>query len=238
MPYWSAFVVEQGEFGYTIGAAEGIAQAGSMVICPPDVPFYRTMPGPMTFHFYVFEWTDEAGAPIMEFCEPFTPQLHFSDRLRLFSSLTLLKEQMQADPQGLRDWKNHLIADTFRLYLSEAHAGPHPFLHRTDDPLMARVRTRIENNYDQPLFVQELADEFGLSPVQLSRRYQRAFGVVPSGHLSQLRLSKACQLLTHTKLSIDDIAVRCGYSNGFYLSRVFSREMKVTPSAYRKAHRV
>ncbi|MCZ8523462.1 helix-turn-helix domain-containing protein [Paenibacillus mucilaginosus] len=51
-------------------------------------------------------------------------------------------------------------------------------------------------------------------------------------------MQRARTLLLETSLTLDEIADRCGYENGFYLSRIFSRKMRVPPSVYRKIHRV
>ncbi|MNW10668.1 DNA-binding transcriptional regulator AraC [compost metagenome] len=48
----------------------------------------------------------------------------------------------------------------------------------------------------------------------------------------------ACSLLTGTTFSLDTIAEACGYETGFYLSRIFTKKMGMSPSAYRKAYRI
>ena len=75
----------------------------------------------------------------------------------------------------------------------------------------------------------KLAAELGISPVQLSRRFSKSIGMTPSSYLSHIRLEKAQSLLIETSLPLEQIAQACGFSNGFYLSRVFTKIMKVSP---------
>ncbi|WP_315373425.1 helix-turn-helix transcriptional regulator, partial [Paenibacillus xylanexedens] len=86
--------------------------------------------------------------------------------------------------------------------------------------------------------LQELAQRLALSPVQLTRRFREAFQETPSGYLKRVRLKKAQNLLADSSLTLNQIAERCGYENGFYLSRVFSKTLGISPSEYRRRHRV
>jgi transcriptional regulator GlxA family with amidase domain len=62
--------------------------------------------------------------------------------------------------------------------------------------------------------------------------------VNPSDLVRSLRIRKAAGLLLDTELTLDQIAARCGYESGFYLSRVFSKSMNMSPSKYRELNRV
>ncbi|MGO4275503.1 helix-turn-helix domain-containing protein, partial [Paenibacillus sp. TAF58] len=52
-----------------------------------------------------------------------------------------------------------------------------------------------------------------------------------------LRLQRAKSLLIDTDHTIDHIAEQCGYQNGFYLSRIFTAKLKISPSVYRRTYR-
>jgi hypothetical protein len=60
------------------------------------------------------------------------------------------------------------------------------------------------------------------------------------GHynLTTLRLERACKLLQETTLNLEDIAEKCGYRNGSYISRLFVKKLQTTPSEFRAAHRL
>ena len=80
----------------------------------------------------------------------------------------------------------------------------------------------------------ELAADLGLSPFHFARAFKRSTGVPPHRYLVQLRLERAGELLTGTKLPVTDIAARVGYDDPGYLSRLFRHEFGMTPAQYRR----
>jgi transcriptional regulator GlxA family with amidase domain len=84
----------------------------------------------------------------------------------------------------------------------------------------------------------ELSDLLGLSPVQFTRRFRKSYRMTPSDFVRSLRIRRAAELLLDTDMTLDQIASRCGYENGFYLSLVFAKSMGMRPSTYREKNRV
>jgi transcriptional regulator GlxA family with amidase domain len=77
-----------------------------------------------------------------------------------------------------------------------------------------------------------------MSPSQLSRRFKGALGTNPAEYRTQCRVQEARRLLLETAMSVEEIAEACGFENGFYFSRVFTRETGQPPSRFRKNYRV
>nr|WP_286672596.1 helix-turn-helix transcriptional regulator [Cohnella hashimotonis] len=97
----------------------------------------------------------------------------------------------------------------------------------------------MERGACEPDFsLQDIAGQCGLRASQLSTRFQAAYGMSPIRFATSVRLAKAAKLLVETDLTLDDIAERCGYQNAFYFSRVFSKQMKISPSLFRRANQV
>ncbi|WP_309121574.1 helix-turn-helix transcriptional regulator [Paenibacillus sp.] len=86
------------------------------------------------------------------------------------------------------------------------------------------------------LSLQQLAERLRIGPSQLTRRFQAAYGVSPVRYATEARLAKARALLSDAELTLDEIAEQCGFQNAVYFSRVFTKYMKSSPSAYRKTH--
>jgi AraC-like DNA-binding protein len=128
------------------------------------------------------------------------------------------------------------IWKTWCLERSEAHHsrdGAH-----SEDELMLRAAKRLEEQCAEPFGVKELADELGLSSVQLIRRFRSAYRTTPGDYLTGLRMERACRLLRETRMTVEQIAGSCGYATGYYLSRLFTSRIGVAPSEYRRRHRV
>lgn len=102
------------------------------------------------------------------------------------------------------------------------------------DPRLARAAALIEACYDQPLTVRDLASEAGMSQSRFFARFADAYGTTPHGALSGARLRAAQRLLSDTRLSIAEIAVRTGHGDQSGLTKRMKASLGVTPGAWRK----
>lgn len=102
------------------------------------------------------------------------------------------------------------------------------------DPRLARAAAVIEACYDQPLTVRDLASEAGMSQSRFFARFADAYGTTPHGALSGARLRAAQRLLSDTRLSIAEIAVRTGHGDQSGLTKRMKAALGVTPGAWRK----
>lgn len=233
---WAAFAVEDGSFAYRIGERSGEAAAGQLVACPPNVPFHREAGAAISFHYFLYHWSDRSGHTIDAASREPT-HLHFEPSGRWRSSLSTLRSPAFAEHPTYRLWRGHVLLDLFRYHALEAAVPP-----ETDsiaqDPQMAEARRLLDRAVDEPVAIVEVAARYSMNSVQFSRRFRRAFGLNPSAYVEQRRLDKVCHLLTHTSLTIERIALSSGFSGGFYLSRYFSKKMGMSPSHYRNQYRV
>jgi AraC-like DNA-binding protein len=84
-----------------------------------------------------------------------------------------------------------------------------------------------------PLNLNQLAQLEGYTPTYYCDWFKRQTGTTPNAYLQSLRLQKAKELLTHTDLSILQIAQQVGYEHHSSLTRLFQQLEKTTPIAYR-----
>ena len=108
----------------------------------------------------------------------------------------------------------------------------------SQDPLAQELKDWIDREADRDFKLGDLAHKFDLHPVQLTRRFQKAFGVSPSRYVNSIRIEKAKSLLIETNYTLEHIAELCGYHSGFYFSRIFTQFTKMNPSTFRRIHRL
>ncbi len=100
-----------------------------------------------------------------------------------------------------------------------------------------RALRYIEENYADPgICADRIGDALGLSASYVSRLLRQNTGMGVVDYIHAARLKKAKELLTSTDLSVDDIAVRVGFSSRWTLTRSFKRYEETTPGAYREQH--
>ncbi len=86
---------------------------------------------------------------------------------------------------------------------------------------------------DTALSVEEVAAAVQVSPSQLRRLFRARCGESPCRYLSELRLSRAAQLLTGGDVTVAETAIQCGFSDARYFTRVFKQRYGVPPSRFR-----
>jgi len=96
------------------------------------------------------------------------------------------------------------------------------------------VQEWIEKNLNKVLRVDQLAELATMSVRNFSRKFTQETGLSPSRYIAKVRLNKARLLLEETNIPISGIAHQCGYQKSEILRRLFIRELKVSPTEYRK----
>jgi AraC family transcriptional activator FtrA len=97
-------------------------------------------------------------------------------------------------------------------------------------PLLDAMRQRIDHNWT----IAELAMLAGMSGRSFLRRFETATGQSPAQWLLQQRLSEAKSLLESSDLSVDEIALTCGFGSATNFRHHFRRQLSLTPTAYRQ----
>ncbi|OAB45748.1 AraC family transcriptional regulator [Paenibacillus antarcticus] len=90
----------------------------------------------------------------------------------------------------------------------------------------------IHDNYAQELYVAKLAEIAYLSTDRYTTLFKIMMDTTPLQYLIRFRLEKACELMKHTHLNIQQISSRVGFEDQLYFSRMFKKYYHVTPSEY------
>lgn len=92
----------------------------------------------------------------------------------------------------------------------------------------------LHANYPNPdLSLQDVADYFYMSPRHINRLFKDFFGASLSKTLTQYRINYAKNYLIDTNFSVDEIAIKVGFSSASTLSRLFKEVEGITISEYR-----
>lgn len=100
-----------------------------------------------------------------------------------------------------------------------------------------KAKAYIEEQYDGPLTLVEVAEYVAVSPGHLSSQFGKYCNRTFVEYLTCVRLRKAKELLVQTSLQIQRIAELVGYNDVSYFNRVFRRETGQSPGSYRNTFR-
>src|SRR3546814_15677864 len=95
----------------------------------------------------------------------------------------------------------------------------------------------MEPRLDSPLTSAAIARRLEISVRTLELLFRQALGIGPGSYYLRLRLQAARRLLLDTRLSMQVVAVRCGFGSHSAFSRIFRQHFALSPSAYRRAPR-
>lgn len=104
---------------------------------------------------------------------------------------------------------------------------------KTEEFNIEHVLTYIQHHYAEDISINALSSEFHISPNYLSSRFRKETGIRFTDYLTELRMTKASQLLIETNLQIKEIASLIGYYTASHFIRIFVKTKGITPAEYR-----
>lgn len=92
----------------------------------------------------------------------------------------------------------------------------------------------MNENFSEDITVEMLADRVHLSKSYFMKRFREAAGVGAIEYLTQLRIKRACDILSGTDMTSAETAFECGFRNLSNFNRQFKKSVGCTPLEYRK----
>jgi len=124
------------------------------------------------------------------------------------------------------------------MIIDEAMAGDRaqpgiPLELTTSDDLVQRALHFMQQNMDNPLTIDNIAQKLDVGRRKLERRFQSILGMSPAEADKLMRIEHAKQIMCTTKRTISQIAADAGFCDASHFIRVFKERNGETPSAFR-----
>lgn len=117
---------------------------------------------------------------------------------------------------------------------SQASYDTVPISRPHEDERIRQVEDILQHKQREGMTVEALAQQVGMSPRTLARRFKAATGQLPGAYLQHLRIARARELLEAGALPIRSVASSVGYDDLPHFRQVFKRLCGVTPADYRR----
>jgi AraC family transcriptional regulator, arabinose operon regulatory protein len=218
----------------TTSAGRFEVHAGQVVILPPGHPHAY---GSDAQEPWTIWWLHVAGRELADFLRTAgvtveQPVRTVTDRFRVASLVSEANSWMERDTTVASltaasgaAW--HLLA----LLASSPAAGD----ERGDS--IDEAAEYLRANVGERVSVADLARIARLSPSHFAALFRQRIGMPALQYQTQLRMSRARELLDHTDMPIARIAETVGYADSFYFARQFRATHGMTPTAYREHHK-
>jgi len=145
-------------------------------------------------------------------------------RKAYFAAPYLPRKQVQGMLRLLAFFAEHICDVDNRLFEMRQLAGSDP---------VERAKQFIEDHFDEPLSLPQVAENSHLSTWHFSTRFSKTVGVSVTEYIQQVRIREVKRLLRHTSDPITRLALQCGFNSVCQFNRVFRKLVGCTPRQYR-----
>ncbi|GAA0134415.1 bacillibactin transport transcriptional regulator Btr [Paenibacillus sp. YSY-4.3] len=103
---------------------------------------------------------------------------------------------------------------------------------------LERTKEFINSHYQENLNIELLAGLAELSPKYYVDLFKKTYGLSAIDYITEVRMHHAKRMMLQSEAKLRDIAHQVGYSDEFYFSRKFKKEIGVPPSVYIRNRRL
>lgn len=98
---------------------------------------------------------------------------------------------------------------------------------------IAKVCEYIEENIEEPIRLGDVAQLVNMSESAFSHFFKKKTNCTFIDYVTNLRIARACQLLSETTHTVAEICYTCGFNNLSNFIRIFKKKKGSTPQEYR-----
>lgn len=91
----------------------------------------------------------------------------------------------------------------------------------------------IEQNYQNNITIEEISNYCGLNKSYFGKIFKDVMKIKPQEFLIKYKMTKACELLKTTDLSIKEIGEKVGYINQLHFSKIFKNTYEISPREWK-----
>ena len=234
-PYHMIHFVSEGEGILQINQNEFKFSAGDIFLIPADkISYYEAAEkNPCTYF-----WINFLGIQSENYMRQFMSAaeekyiLHLSD-VEKFTKIISEILNLQGSPTYLYLMGNSLLLRILSYLIQEINFfGKSAKSSPADD-----LKFFLDMHYAEKFQLQDIAKKLGFHQNYLTRIFSEKFSVTPKKYLTDLKLKKACNLLSSTNLPINLISTALGFEDALAFSKKFREVYKISPSAFRQSHK-
>jgi AraC family transcriptional regulator len=201
-------------------------------------------------------WEDEFESVMIEFSPKYlskmASEMYLSANIELID--TVSKKDLLVQQLGLaflseadkNEASSRLYTDSiahtlmFHIVKNYTNAVAHAkqFIGGLSGYKLRLVTEFINDNLEQDLTLTEIAEVADLSHFHFARAFRKSMNVTPQQYISNRRIEKAKDLLSHSNLPIVEIGFQTGFKNQSHFTTLFRKIAGFTPKVWREANQM
>lgn len=149
----------------------------------------------------------------------------------IFSSLT---DHMKSDAVYAHLLAKSKLMEIFSYFIMNINVDEIIFKNLTSIEKLSKILAYIDSHIEYNITVHELAEIAYMHPNYFIRLFKQQIGVPPIQYIARKKIEKAKELLISTQASVGEIAHDLGFSDLYYFSKQFKKNVGLTPSEFRQ----
>ena len=243
--FYEVVYCESGDLQYLIADNRYQIHAGDIILIPPGISHRPLFSGEMSVPYArIVLWVSTSFAQqIAGLCPPdilirlrTRKQFLFRTEGSSYHYIASLFQRGVAESENRAPmWELSLYSNTISLFTHLYRA----FLSTKEDfPLAKRedidkIISYIENHYADKITLEGTAKKFLISTSTLGKLFYNQLGISFYQFVTQRRLINS-KLRIEEGVSMEEVALNCGFSDYSSFYRAFKKEFGISPRAYRK----
>jgi len=221
----------EGEWSIWLEATEYILHPGDVLILKAGHRHYGTIPcAPGTKTMFLHTSVDDSSPQVL--LPSFIPCRHSPEIPRLFSDIISLS--FEQDDYVTEFEKSAL----FNQLLCQLHRANNSDSTTSRYSVVKSAITLMEATTERFYSLAELTELLNISDKTLNKYFHEAFGMTAYQYQMNLKLKSVhAFLIQFPKEKLKTVAYNFGFYDEFYMSKMFKRKYKLSPSDLRSTHR-
>ncbi|WP_070000916.1 helix-turn-helix domain-containing protein [Cellulosilyticum sp. I15G10I2] len=94
----------------------------------------------------------------------------------------------------------------------------------------------IKENYMNKITLEDVAGIAKVTPNYLSKIFKESMGKTFTHYLNLIRIENSKKMLMHEDMTLEEIAIKSGFTDQSYFTKVFKKLMDISPKKYRQSY--
>jgi AraC-like DNA-binding protein len=234
-PYYQLNHIVRGTYKFTVDNSEFTAEVGDTILIPMNSVHSLTDIGDETGYYFEVKFSSFSQG-VKELCSDIGVLVQNDDFSR-----NLLKEIFDENNNSTSASEEimvtYLYAILFKLTAKKRREKNTPSKYIEISAYSAPVRDTIiflEDNYMKRQSLDDIVAQIPLKKSYFCSLFKKETTVTIFECLMIIRIRKAVEFLTYTKMSLAQISKETGFVNITHFNRVFTKHVVIPPGQYRK----
>jgi AraC-like DNA-binding protein len=234
-PYYQLNHIVRGKYTFTVENRVFTADVGDTILIPMDSVHSLTEKSDETGYYFEVKFSSFSQG-VKEMCSDIGILVQNDD----FSGKLLKEifdENNNSTPASEEIMVTYLYAILFKLSANKRREKSNPSKYIEVSAYSAQVRDTIrflEDNYMKRLSLDDIVAQTTLKKSYFCGLFKRETTVTIFECLMIIRIRKAVELLTYSKMSLTQISGETGFVSITHFIRVFTKHVMIPPGQYRK----